>query len=145
MYNIVWLSMYIWSLTALVGGYRIFNFFNIAMGLADVIFACAHWFLARRYHVVAFDIPSILDDIEVTERKRCGMTALNRLMITFVTILCMLVSLVAWRYMGEEQHPFSVYDRVRNISKYLYFATMILIGLALLNSVRKITLYLKDS
>lgn len=53
--------------------------------------------------------------------------------------------LVGLRYMGEERHEPSLYDTIKRVSKYLYFTILLLIGVALLNSVRKITAFLKDS
>lgn len=62
LYSITWLLMYVGSLTALGlhEGYAIFKFFNYCIALADIFFTLGYWFLARRYHVVAFDIPLIL-------------------------------------------------------------------------------------
>ncbi len=113
----------------------------------SMLFALSHWLLAEKYYTVSVEMPYIELEVRVPKRKCCSRIALNKTMITLnvlLTLLNLIPFVITYNMM---KHGKEVSKPLEVFSESCFFPYIIIIlisGMILLNSVRKILNFLKE-
>jgi hypothetical protein len=103
--------------------------------------------LAEKYYTVSVEMPYIELKVRVPKRKYCSRIALNRTMITLNVLLTLLNLLPFWITTNRKNLEKEVSKPLMVFSELCFFPYIIIVlisGIILLNSVRKIRSFLKE-
>jgi hypothetical protein len=107
----------------------------------------SHWVLADKYYTVSIEMPYVIHEVDVPKRKCCSRVALNWTMIS-LNVVSAFYYIPFWYTTNLTNHDKDVSKAWKIFSLISYFPSIILLlisGLVLLNSVRKIRSCLKES
>ena len=120
---------------------------TLSMIISESLFSVSHWVLAEKYYTVSIEMPYVIHEVNVPKRKYCSRIALNWTMIT-LNVGSAFYPIPFWYTTNLMNHEKDVSKAWKIFSLIYYFPSiifMLISGLVLLNSVRKIRSFLQES